>query len=181
MADSGITKRALAAAMKQLMQEQPFAKISIGEICELCQMNRKSFYYHFKDKYELVNWIYASEIRQTLQDRQYAGGKELLRAACEYLYENRVFYANALEVQGQNSFGDYFREQLRPGVQRALENNAIEGDEGEFFVEFYTEAVVGAIERWLQKTPVLPPEEFVQLLSLAVGGFAGDIAGEEKE
>ena len=55
MADSNITKKALASALKDLMTRIPYAKISVGDICELCQMNRKSFYYHFKDKEDLVN------------------------------------------------------------------------------------------------------------------------------
>ena len=38
MADSGITKRALAAAMKQLMVRTPFSKISVGDICEQCEI-----------------------------------------------------------------------------------------------------------------------------------------------
>ena len=59
MADSNITKRALAAALKELMEQKPFSKINVAEICEKCGMNRKSFYYHFKDKYDLVNWIFG--------------------------------------------------------------------------------------------------------------------------
>ena len=58
MADSQLTKRALSAAMKELMAERPMEKIRIGDIVERCNMNRQSFYYHFKDKYDLVNWIF---------------------------------------------------------------------------------------------------------------------------
>ena len=54
MANSNITKHALAAALKTLMADRPFAKISVGDICEACGMSRKSFYYHFQDKYELL-------------------------------------------------------------------------------------------------------------------------------
>jgi AcrR family transcriptional regulator len=39
LADSNITKRALASAFKELMESQPFSKISVGEICEKCEMN----------------------------------------------------------------------------------------------------------------------------------------------
>ena len=61
MADSNITKRALASALRELMQEVPFDKIQVTHICERCDMNRKSFYYHFMDKYDLVNWIFDTE------------------------------------------------------------------------------------------------------------------------
>ena len=49
MADSNITRNAMAAAMKALMKEKKLSKISISDICGACGMNRNSFYYHFKD------------------------------------------------------------------------------------------------------------------------------------
>ena len=61
MPDANITKSALARALKRLMAEKDFQKISVTDICEKCGMNRKSFYYHFKDKYDLMNWIFYTE------------------------------------------------------------------------------------------------------------------------
>ena len=58
MSDSNITKNALAASMKKMMRRRPFEKISVSDICMDCGINRKSFYYHFRDKYDLVNWIF---------------------------------------------------------------------------------------------------------------------------
>ena len=49
MADSNITKRALAGALRELMMDVPLDKIRVAHICERCDMIRKSFYYHFKD------------------------------------------------------------------------------------------------------------------------------------
>ena len=95
MADSNITKRALATALKELMEELPFDKINVAHICERCDMNRKSFYYHFKDKYDLVNWIFDTEIISFMQS--YSSSTELSERAevileiCRYFYENRSF------------------------------------------------------------------------------------------
>lgn len=69
MPDSLITKRALASSLKELMKTQPLTKISVGDICEKCGMNRKSFYYHFCDKYDLVNWIFDTEFSEIRNDR----------------------------------------------------------------------------------------------------------------
>ena len=44
MADSNITKQALAASLKNLMEEVPFDKINVARICEGCGMGRKRFY-----------------------------------------------------------------------------------------------------------------------------------------
>ena len=49
------TKTAFQRAFKELMGDTPFQKINIAEICEKCDKNRKSFYYHFRDKYDLAN------------------------------------------------------------------------------------------------------------------------------
>ena len=74
MADSNITKKALADALKELMDTKPFHKISVSDICERCQMNRKSFYYHFKDKYDLMNWIYDTEFIGVAKNKNYQSG-----------------------------------------------------------------------------------------------------------
>ena len=57
MADSNITKRALAAALKELVEDMPFDKITVGLICDKCDMNRKSFYYHFNTFGSCCNFI----------------------------------------------------------------------------------------------------------------------------
>ena len=71
MPDSNITKKALAQTMKELMAKQPFSKISVGDICDACGMSRKSFYYHFRDKYDLVNWIFDTEFLQSIRPENY--------------------------------------------------------------------------------------------------------------
>ena len=114
MSDSHITKRTLAAAMKELMAEKPMAKISVGEIVGRCGLNRKSFYYHFRDKYDLVNWIFYTEVFSEIQKANPPNMLEVFERICTYLYENRDFYRNALKVTGQNSFSDYFIEVIQP-------------------------------------------------------------------
>ena len=92
MSESTITKRALAQTMKDLMAERPFAKISVGDICERCGMNRKSFYYHFRDKHDLVNWIFQTEFIETIHLTDYANAWVFLGAICAYFYQERDFY-----------------------------------------------------------------------------------------
>ena len=88
MADSNITKRELAKAMKELLQTVPFKDISISAICEKCDMNRKSFYYHFKDKYDLVNWIYNYEFIHVAKNKEYGSVWDFLLDICIYFYDN---------------------------------------------------------------------------------------------
>jgi len=74
LADSNITKRALANALKELMVEMPFEKINVADISGRCDMNRKSFYYHFKDKYDLVNWIFDTEFIAIARGKKFETG-----------------------------------------------------------------------------------------------------------
>ena len=175
MADSNITKRALASVFKKLMEEMPFAKISVSDICERCQMNRKSFYYHFKDKYELVNWIFDTEFLDAIHEQEIKTGWDILSILCRYLYANKEFYRRALKIEGQNSFEEHFRETLGMIVNRQLED-LIQIHAGEFAPELsqqdvetfvtalVTDGVVSAIVRWLMDKKPMSADIFLQLL-----------------
>ena len=172
MADSNVTKRALAAALKELMEEKPFEKISIADICDRCEMNRKSFYYHYRDKYDLVNWIYDIEFIAIVSKKEYLSAWELLKDLCTYFYENRIFYRKALQMEGQNSFREHFREYLHPTLYAYLEADIREKDTLEFYVTFFADAYIAAIERWLlEKEPQLPTR-LLELMKSCMRSFA---------
>ena len=164
MADSSITKNALAMALKQLMKTQGFDKISVSEICKECGMNRKSFYYHFRDKYDLVNWIFYVDFLGTLQVASYQNGWDALLELCEKFYSDRNFYLEALKIEGQNSFHDYVIDTLRPLIIYFTEDVFSGGPERDFFYVFFADAFLHAILHWLQDDINMKPEEFVDNL-----------------
>lgn len=173
MAESSQTKKILAQTMKEMMSRQPFAKISVGDLCGACNMNRKSFYYHFRDKYDLVNWIFQTEFLETIQGDLHTSAKSALESLCRYFYENRGFYYHALSVQGQDSFQDYFRVILDPVIRSyALELFDTRGEDEAFFVTFFTDALIVAILRWLSDRNCMKPEKFTALLYRSVEGSA---------
>lgn len=165
MADSNITKRALAASLQELMAEQPFDKINVAQICERCNMNRKSFYYHFKDKYDLVNWIFDTDFIALIKDADlevpYEVHWELIEKACDYFYQNHTFYRKALQIKGQNSFTDHFREYIRPLLMNRLTCIFGADQVDEFDITFFTDAVICAMERWLLARDCMTPQQFV--------------------
>lgn len=55
------TKKSLAAALKKAMETKKLSKITVSELIEECNMNRKTFYYHFKDIYDLLKWVLEEE------------------------------------------------------------------------------------------------------------------------
>ncbi|MGI5977212.1 MAG: TetR/AcrR family transcriptional regulator C-terminal domain-containing protein [Candidatus Limivicinus sp.] len=161
MADSNITKRALANALKTLMNEKHFEKISVSDICEKCSMNRKSFYYHFKDKYDLVNWIFDTEFVDYLKVHREEEGFNKISSLCYYFYENRVFYYRALSVEGQNSFSEYFHDLSFSAIAMRLSELFPSEELSDFQINFYADAIVSAIKRWILARNCMPPEEFI--------------------
>lgn len=168
MADSNITKKALAQALKELMGEMPFDKIKISDICEKCGMNRKSFYYHFKDKYDLVNWIFDVEFFQEVSKPEYLLDELTLRKMSEYFYENRDFYRRALRIEGQNSFREHFRDILETLIEMFIKGTVLTARDSDFYVKFYTDGIVGSVMRWLKDKDCMPPDEFNELLETSI-------------
>ena len=167
MPDSNITKRALAAALKEIMNDKPFGKISIGDICEKCGMNRKSFYYHFRDKYDLVNWIFDYECSTYLKLNPAEEGKwTLLEELCSYFYENKSYYRKILKITEQNCFADHFADVLFPRVKAKL-TETMDGEQLEdMFVRFFCDSIICAIKRWLLEREPMHPDNFMSKFKL---------------
>lgn len=172
MPDSNITKNALASAMKKLMNRRAFSKISVTDICRECGMNRKSFYYHFKDKYDLVNWIFYVDFVSEITVQSYENGWKLLVDICELFYRDKDFYRAALMIEGQNSFRDYFEEMLQPLVAFFVQDSFSGTEELEFFTTFLVEGFLAAMIRWLSGDSDMTPRKFVEQIRDIIIGVA---------
>lgn len=78
---SQITKRALEQSLKNLLLKKPLNKITISDIAEDCGINRMTFYYHFQDIYDLVEWSCLEDARKALEEkkRMIHGSRDLYR------------------------------------------------------------------------------------------------------
>jgi len=169
LADSQITKRVLAEAMKSLMAQVPLAKISVGDIAERCGVNRQTFYYHFKDKYDLVNWIFYTDTIQYIgvltHKDTWAGALEQL---CLYMQANKRFYMNALSTTGQNSFPEYltqyFHDLASVLYSGPLTRGIINKRQHAIISDYYTFAMVGIITKWAKEGMKDPPGEFISCI-----------------
>lgn len=168
MPDSSITKRALSQALKELMEEMPFQKIYVADICQRCNMNRQSFYYHFKDKYDLLIWIFDTDFL-TLMNRQASDGSlEVVSQICEMLYKHRDFYRSAFQVEGQNSLNDHIRELAEPILMQRLKNALPDKTIKPFHINFITDAFLAALMRWISEEDCMTPQEFMREMTACV-------------
>ena len=156
MADSNITKKALSASLKALMTKMPYTKISVGDICDGCEMNRKSFYYHFKDKQDLINWIFDTELSERAENARSADLLRDMETLFEYLYDNKAFYKKAFGIEGQNSLSEHVSD---------------------FQIDFLTDGILCAIKRWLSAADCVPPHELSAQLRACILTTATHVCG----
>ena len=67
---SEVTKRALEQSLKNLLSKKPITRITINDIAEDCGINRMTFYYHFKDIYDLVEWSCLEDAKKALEEKK---------------------------------------------------------------------------------------------------------------
>ncbi len=174
-----ITKRILADGLKTLMTKYPLAKISVSDIVEECELNRNTFYYHFKDKFDLVNWIFYSELAKKISEDKLINSSKWLfiERICAYLYDNKVFYVNALSFSGQNSFAEYYLSLLKTIFNNTVDDEP-EHDYEDEYLSFFLEALVNTTLIWLKDGAKIPPDEFIEKIKQAAAGIAKQILEE---
>ena len=132
----------------------------------LCDMNRKSFYYHFKDKFDLIDWIYSAEINAAAQGKNYTDKWEFISDMCGVIWQNRKFYRQVFQIKGQNSLYDSMSEILHPLIKNSFgEENC---DVSDFCIEFISDALICSIEKWVCGKDLLEPEMFVSQLKESI-------------
>ena len=158
------TKAALEESLKRLLLKKPLDKITITDITTDCGISRMAFYYHFKDKYDLINWIFYTEFVSNIHLEEYNDALQLLEDICDYLYQERDFYRAALKMEGQNSFQEYFSEVMDPYLKYLADQIMGAGKEEAFFLRFFGDAFLMAIIRWVMDENIMQPREFVRQL-----------------
>jgi probable dihydroxyacetone kinase regulator len=166
MSNANITKGAIALAMKQLMEQVPFNLITTADIMDKCGISRKTFYYHFRDKYEVVNWIFSTEIVDgILESTTYENWMNGSFKLCRYILENKTFYKNAVGASGQNCFIQFLHTltemQVKKLCRDELEKGILTEDDFTFLVEFYYHAFLGVFVKWVRDDMKESPELIV--------------------
>lgn len=162
-------KEALADSFKSLMLEYPFEKITVKKITDGIGVIRPTFYNHFADKYEVLEWICYKDIFEGIK---LLVDNNMLSEAIKLLFtkieHNKPFYLKAVKVQGQNAFKDIFHKQLAEIIKQAFENSGA----GESFhhkiftsseiADYYAQGLTYIIETWLLKDPSVNAEEMTK-------------------
>ena len=146
------TKRALANSLKKLMSKKPLSKISISEIVLDCNFNRKTFYYHFEDIYDLLKWMLEEEaIKVVKQFDLLTDYEDAIVFVLNYVNENKHLLSCVYDSIGRDEMKRFFYSDFIGITKNIIENTRkqqniqIDEEYEEFLAHFYTEAIAGLL------------------------------------
>jgi probable dihydroxyacetone kinase regulator len=173
------TKKALAESLKKLLEKKPLDKITVIDIVEDCEVNRQTFYYHFKDIYDLVEWIYTSEATKALGGKKtYDTWQQGFLQIFEYVLKNKVFVINTYHSANREHLQRYLYNETYILLIGVIEEKAagmsVRDDDKAFIANFYKYAFVGLMLEWIRTGMKEDPSAIIDRLSILIHGDIAD-------
>ena len=157
-----ITKMWIADKMREIMKHKSIDKIRVTEICKSADIERPTFYYHFRDKYDLVAWMFCTD----------AYGTDLTSVSSAAAGMNRMkqeilFYKRAYEDSSQNALWhdmlEYFVRRYTELVKEKLGADLLDTQLA-YSIRFYCMGAVGMTQEWVLNDNITSAETVVQMM-----------------
>lgn len=176
---SQLTKRALEESLKKLLLKKPLTKITINDIAEDCGINRMTFYYHFKDIYDLVEWCCLEDARRALENKTtHDTWQEGFLRLFEVVLDNKPFVMNVYRCVHREQVERYLKPQVDSLVMGVLdeqsENITVRQEDKEFIAQVYSYVFVGLMLDWIKDDMKEDPKEIVGRLSILIKDSVND-------
>ena len=102
---AALTKMAIVKAFEELARVKNVDRITVKEITDKCQISRNTFYYHFKDIYDVLEEMLNQRVEQmieTLELNMQSGNsvQDTRRAGMRYILDNRELFFNLYQSAG---------------------------------------------------------------------------------
>lgn len=172
---SDITKRALEKSLKNMMLKKPVNKITINDIAEDCGVNRATFYYHFKDLYDLIEWSCEEDSRKAADgNTTYDTWEQGFLNIFHIVEENKPFILNVYRHVSQEQIIQYLYRVVYGLIINVVEECAqgmdVRQDDKRFIADFYKYAFVGMMLDWIRQDMKPSPEKMIFRLSSLIEG-----------
>ncbi len=169
------TKKILCASLKKIMKHKAFSKITVTELIKDCNLNRKTFYYHFEDIYGLLKWMLEQEAFDVIEQfnvlEEY---KDAFNFILDYVNENAYFLNCIYDSVGRDQLKRFFYkdfEVLTKKIIRDTEqqlNLSIDDHYRSFLCCFYTEAVAGMLINLFQNPEICDRDKTFEYFSVII-------------
>lgn len=173
---SQITKRALEASLKNLLLKKPVNKITIQDIAEDCGINRMTFYYHFKDIYDLIEWSCEEDARRAIEgNKTYDTWEQGFLNLFYAVEENKPFIMNVYRYVSREQIEQYLYrvvfDLLIDVVEECSQGLNVRKNDKRFIADFYKYGFVGLMLEWIQHDMKQDPKEIVSQLNILIDGY----------
>lgn len=167
------TKRALASSLKKLLTQKTLDKITVVDIVEDCEVNRQTFYYHFQDIYDLIDWIFIIDSAKAIDGKNtYDTWQQGFLHVFEYVLENKSLIANVYDSISRDKMEKYLYDVtydlLINVVDEKSINMHIRDEDKQFIANFYKFAFVGLMLEWIKSGMKEKPEKIIDKLSILI-------------
>lgn len=143
------TKQKIASTMYEMMNRKSFEKITVKNLMDVSNMNRQSFYYHFRDTRDVLMWICQERVFQPMAaaDREFS---EWIIYGLELLNQDRLFYFRVVGVSQTDFVREFIATAIFPRVKKILYPEVAHlGENQTFAVDFLSNAIMDYYLRFL--------------------------------
>lgn len=173
---SNPTQQMIIQCFLELLNEKPFHKITVKEIVERCQINRNTFYYHFKDIYDLLEEVFKKEIENSkIHNVTYGNWQDTVINATQFLIDNKKATLHIFNSIGQRELRYYLKQVFKISISHYFHSifvkYQVSDQDKDFLIQFYTDAIVGITIEWIENG--LDDQYIVQYIDLTNKWFAG--------
>ena len=149
------TKQDLRKTLVKLLEEKPLKKITVTELSEQCGISRMTFYYHFKDIYDLLEWTCVEELSDALNDiDENLTWQEGVYRLCEDLYKKKIFVENINKSLKKEVVEEFWQEKIYTAIEELMlkqTGDAAKGSEKlELVLNFYKYGFAGIMLDWVE-------------------------------
>lgn len=172
---SNRTKYALETSLKKLLLQKPLDKITINDLTSDCGISRMAFYYHFKDIYDLTEWVCVEDAARALQGKKtYDSWQEGLLQIYEAVMENKPFIMNVYHSVSREQIENYLFKLTYDLIMGVVEEKSkgvdISEEEKKFIADVYKYSFVGIMLDWIKQGMKADYQEIVEKLSIMMKG-----------
>lgn len=159
------TKREIAEGFKALLKDRTIRKITVSVLMDSLNMTRQSFYYHFQDIYDVMEWICNHEFVSKLAYREDESFEEWFDRALNLLESDRLFYRKVIEELDRSRIIATLLPPVEEQVRRLLLGNTHNMRKGKKSVEinitvrFLSNSIIYHMMDYVDRKGSMKPQE----------------------
>ena len=167
------TKMMLCNSLKSIMKHKPFSKITVSELIKDCNLNRKTFYYHFEDIYGLLKWMLEQEAFEVVKQFDLlVDYKDAFGFVIDYVEQNAYFLNCIYDSVGRDELKRFLYQDFIGIMEKIVRdtetklNIEVNDSFRKFICNFYTEALAGMLIDLFQKVHSYDRDELFNYFSI---------------